>query len=172
MATGHDEAVNREYFIEDAISAAASILGFSQLREHQFSGAMSIISGKDTFVAKPTGSGKSLIYYLVPLATDYIDSKMSDASVTKDDRNFAVVLSPLVSLIKDQMRQLKEKNITALCLEQDSQLTARLKKNDYSFVYCSPEAVLRDYRVIFKSKVFQEKLCCIVIDESHCIVKW
>ena len=166
-----DEETMDEILVRDAINFAAKQLGYDSLREHQIQGAASLLRGKDTFVAKPTGSGKSLIFFLVPFATDFIKEKTLQPQ-TRPGCHFVIVISPLVSLMKDQIQILTDKNVTAINLEHPSTTPTRLKQNDYSFLYCSTESILRKFRSVFRSKEFQEKLVCIVVDESHCIIKW
>ncbi len=95
----------------------------------------------------------------------------SSSHETFPSKHFAIVISPLISLIKDQIRHLTEKNIVAIALDSTT-TTSRVMQFDYSFLYCSPEAILRDDRDYFKSREFQKNLSCIVVYESHRIVKW
>ena len=176
MASGADVDVVSK--LEKAISYACGILGYEKLRDFQKEGVAAVLKDQDVFVAKPTGSGKSLIFQLVPFATDFIHKFDSEgpglnlATLKENPENFALVVSPLISLMKDQVHQLKEKGITALSLSDENVTGEQLKKTNYSFLYSSPETILRNYRKEFKSKELQKKLCCVVVDESHCIIKW
>ena len=70
MASGGDVDVVSK--LEKAISYACGILGYEKLRDFQKEGVAAVLKDQDVFVAKPTGSGKSLIFQLVPFATDFI----------------------------------------------------------------------------------------------------
>ncbi len=72
---------------------------------------------KDVFVNMPTGSGKSLIFHLAPLAEMWMHSHASDVKIwTKEP--IIIIISPLVALMKDQVKRLNEvKYIQYICLE-------------------------------------------------------
>ena len=76
--------------------------------------------------------------------------------------------------MKDQVRKLQALSVNCTLLWDDGLSTkaAELQKGAYSFVYSSPEAILRVYRNEFKARYFQEHMCCVAIDEIHGIVKW
>ena len=83
MASGGDVDVVSK--LEKAISYACGILGYEKLRDFQKEGVAAVLKDQDVFVAKPTGSGKSLIFQLVPFATDFIhkfDSLRSPPALT------------------------------------------------------------------------------------------
>ena len=81
--------------VESAIAAAANDLGYSQLTSSQSLVLYEYLSGKDVFVSLPTGSGKSLCYWVLPGAFDAL-RKTSGESIV-------VVVSPLIALMKDQV---------------------------------------------------------------------
>eukprot|EP00794_Sanderia_malayensis_P020868 gene20868-22920_t len=155
---GDQNEIIEETLIMDAISFAGLKLGYDSLREHQIEGATSILRGKDTFVAKPNGSGKSLIFFLVPFAVDFLRGRTRRIEA-KPGFHFVVVISPLVSLMKDQIQILSNKNVRAINLEDPSKTPKTLKRNDYSFLFCSPESILRKFRSVFRSKEFQKNWC-------------
>ena len=92
--------------VHEAISNATKALGYEQLRTKQEMAVRSFLSGKDVFVCLPTGSGKSLCYCLLPKAFDYL-RHVQDSSIV-------VVVSPLIALMKDQVRAMTERNVMAV----------------------------------------------------------
>ncbi len=119
----------------------------------------SLFSGSDTMAVMPTGGGKSLCYQLPALAKP----------------GLVVVISPLISLMKDQVRQLIEKNIPAGCLYSGQSRAEKLlvfqeaKQSSNYLLYLSPERVQKPG---FASYIQQAKVSLFAIDESHCISQW
>ena len=94
-----------------------------------------MISGKDVFVSLPTGYGKSVIYQLAPFIVEEMarqDGRTRSAIV--------LVISSLVSLMKDQVRHLKQKAIDVSFIgpEQDAGDRSKMLKGKISIVYSSP----------------------------------
>eukprot|EP00794_Sanderia_malayensis_P002777 gene2777-3214_t len=151
--------------ISKAIEFAKIRLGVENLREHQEESIHAVLQGKDVFISQPTGSGKSLIYQMLPFATDHLLAT----------RNmFVLVISPLVSLIRDQTDILQRLSIESLTLKdaKEAEKMEKLLASTFKIVFTSPEAILRTCRNEIKSENFQDGLACVVVDESHCIVKW
>lgn len=146
-----------------------------------------IYSGRDTIGVLPTGYGKSIIFHLLPgLFFDKINSRY-----TKTDSPFhpvIVVVSPLNSLISDQIRRSTEgkvkavilnvrkaKNSDNLELEETSEMNLSwLKDAKYDIIFTHPETVLSCKKGIelFQSTPYQRCVQAIVIDEAHCILEW
>eukprot|EP00794_Sanderia_malayensis_P013084 gene13084-14426_t len=84
-----------------------------------------------------------------------------------------LVISPLVSLIRDQTDILQRLSIESLTLKdaKEAEKVEKLLASTFKIVFTSPEAILRTYRNEIKSQNFQDGLACVVVDESHCIVK-
>ena len=95
--------------IVQAILDATVTLGYSQLREQQRVVVEHFIEGNDVFVSLPTGSGKSLCYCLLP---SVFDSLKGSRLVTT--RSIVVVVSPLIALMKDQVRQMTQRGVSAV----------------------------------------------------------
>lgn len=133
--------------------------GFDEFRLLQQDIIHNILSKKDTLIIMPTGSGKSLCYQLPSLIFD----------------GLTIVISPLISLMKDQVEQLREMGVKAVFL--NSSLTYSeyqfninlILKNKIKLVYLAPEAMLTQKILTILSKV---KVDCITIDEAHCISEW
>lgn len=119
----------------------------------------SIASGKDTLGLMPTGGGKSLTFQVPTLAMDGV----------------CLVVTPLIALMKDQVENLKKRNIAAAAIytgmsRQDVLLTLEnCVFAAYKFLYVSPERLGSS---IFLEKIKQTKVCMIAVDESHCISQW
>ena len=133
--------------------------GFEKFRLLQQGIIQNILSKKDTLIIMPTGSGKSLCYQLPALIFD----------------GLTIVISPLISLMKDQVEQLQEMGIKAVFLnssltysEYQFNINLILKK-EIKLVYLAPEAMLTQKILTILSKV---QVDCITIDEAHCISEW
>lgn len=132
--------------------------GYTKFKTGQESVIRSVLTGQDTFAILPTGSGKSLCYQL----PGYLVSGQ------------VVVISPLLSLIQDQVAQLQylgEKRVLALtsALDPLTRLQSLAHFTDYKFIFLSPEmANQRRIQRLLK----QASIALLVIDEAHCISQW
>jgi superfamily II DNA helicase RecQ len=92
--------------IDRAVRAAAQEMGYSKLRENQETVVKTFLQCRDVFVSLPTGSGKSLCYCILPLVFDKIKRKETES--------IAVVVSPLIALMKDQVMGMTRKRSVEL----------------------------------------------------------
>jgi ATP-dependent DNA helicase RecQ len=119
----------------------------------------SVLDGKDTLAILPTGGGKSICFQVPTMMRDGI----------------CIVVSPLISLMKDQVENLCARGIKALAVysgmswrDIDIALDNAIY-GDYKFLYVSPERLQTE---IFRVRVAKMKVCCLAIDEAHCISQW
>ena len=129
--------------------------GYDTFRGVQKEAIESVIAGHDTIVLMATGGGKSLCYCIPPLIK----------------KKLAIVVSPLISLMQDQVMSLKQKNIKAEFVgsaQTDSSVFSRCLNGEYEILYCTPERVVN----ITKDDACNLNPCLIAIDESHCISEW
>jgi RecQ family ATP-dependent DNA helicase len=129
------------------------------------------LHGKDVFVNLPTGSGKSLIFQSFPLVVDYLRGNCPK------EHSIVVVVSPLVSLMKDQVNYLQSKGMNAAFLGEeqlDESLKEGVEKGQYQIVYGSPETFLAVTRwcKMLSNTVYRRNLCLLAVDEAHCISHW
>ena len=133
--------------------------GFSAFRENQEEIINSVVSGKDNLVLLPTGGGKSLCYQLPALLLE----------------GTCLVISPLLSLMKDQVLQLKCKGIEAEFISSElddieTEIIYNNCKDDLTkLLYVSPERLMDP---IFLNNLDNIKLSFIAVDEAHCISEW
>lgn len=135
------------------------IFGYTQFRGNQEVVIKNILNGKNTFVIMPTGAGKSLCYQLPAMIND----------------GLAIVISPLIALMKNQVDQLNAYGINARFLNSTlskSEIT-RLKKDAIAgaikLLYVAPESLSKEENIEFLQKV---NVSFIAIDEAHCISEW
>ncbi len=118
-----------------------------------------ILRKKDALVVLPTGGGKSICYQIPALIFE----------------GLTIVVSPLISLMKDQVDQLKECGVPAVFLNsslsaaQYSHHVERLKNNAVKLLYMAPESLLATRTLPLLSSLSVD---CIAIDEAHCISEW
>ncbi len=156
--------------IEEAIIKAADKLGYAELRPKQEVAVRNFLKGRDVFVCLPTGSGKSLCYCLLPEAFDYLRHTQDSSR-----HSIVVVVSPLIALMKDQVRAMTERNVTAVYAgEVDDDTETAICLGQYQLVFFSPEALLCDdrWRDMLLCPVYQENLVGMVVDEAHCVKQW
>lgn len=133
--------------------------GFSTFNPGQREPIEAVMSGGDAVVVMPTGSGKSLCFQLPALAMDGI----------------TLVVSPLISLMKDQVDSLVERGIPATCLNSSISMDdtaariASLRRGETRLVYVAPER-FRNNR--FMALLNDLNVTLLAIDESHCISQW
>jgi ATP-dependent DNA helicase RecQ len=130
--------------------------GFSNFRPYQKEIIDSLLEGKDVIGILPTGIGKSLCYQLPSLIMD----------------GPVLVISPLVALMIDQVRQLGKQGIKSMYFENDIKSTPLQQQiensiyGNYKLIYCSPERFLNP---IFMKQITLINFSLIAIDEAHCI---
>ena len=119
----------------------------------------SVMSGCDTLALMPTGGGKSITFQVPAMAQEGI----------------CIVITPLIALMKDQVENLKKRNIKAVAVysgltsrEIDIELTNCIY-GGYKFLYVSPERLGTE---IFQARVREMKVNLIAVDEAHCISQW
>lgn len=135
-----------------------SVFGYDDFRPGQLQVVEAVLEGKDCIAVMPTGAGKSLTYQL--------PARILDGTV--------VVVSPLISLMKDQVDALRELGFEAAEInssldwgERSSRMDA-LRRGDYELVYLAPEAL--DGRL--RDVVTSSPVSLLVVDEAHCISQW
>ncbi|MDW7691503.1 ATP-dependent DNA helicase RecQ [Flammeovirgaceae bacterium SG7u.111] len=133
--------------------------GYPEFRALQEEIILSVMSGKDTLALLPTGGGKSVCFQVPALAMEGI----------------CIVVSPLIALMKDQVFQLKRRQISAAAIysgmskkEIDITLDNCIYGN-VKFLYVSPERLKTD---LFLARMEKMKVSMLAIDEAHCISQW
>ncbi|KAK4739629.1 hypothetical protein R3W88_003326 [Solanum pinnatisectum] len=142
------------------------VFGNHSFRPNQREVINATMSGNDVFVLMPTGGGKSLTYQLPGLICPGI----------------TLVISPLVSLIQDQIMHLLQVNIPAAYLSSNMEWTEQqeilrelnLDGSKYKFLYVTPEKVAKSDVLLrhLESLHARDTLARIVIDEAHCVSQW
>ena len=142
-----------------ALSVLKSVFGYQSFRKGQEEVINASLNGQDALVVMATGNGKSLCYQIPALCFD----------------GLTLVISPLISLMKDQVDQLQANGIEAdflnssQTLEQQQQVQNKLISGQLKLLYVSPEKVMTNS---FFQLISYSKVSFIAIDEAHCISQW
>ena len=146
--------------IESAIQQIISLWKFNKLRPKQLLVIHSFCNGNDVFVALPTGSGKSLCYWILPSLFKILFKK---------DRSTIIVISPLDALMKDQETSISQLGVKAIVAnDANEDELEHIKEGLYEVIFVSPERLLThsDWRDMLQSPVYQAQLDGIIIDEA------
>lgn len=133
--------------------------GFNSFRPLQEEIILSVLSGKDTLALMPTGGGKSLCYQVPALARE----------------GLCLVVSPLIALMKDQVENLRKKNITAYAIysgmgyREVINIFKVAADSNCKFLYVSPE---RLETAVFREYLPGLPISLVAVDEAHCISQW
>ncbi len=128
--------------VSRAISEASKLLGYTRLREGQELAITEFLKGKDVFVSLPTGSGKSLCYWILPYIFDFIRGRCD-------------------SIMQNQVDILHTKGVNAVYVgSAHAPVIEEIKDGKFQVLFFSPECLLTelDWRDVLHSKVFQEQL--------------
>lgn len=140
-------------------SILKNVFGYNEFRSNQQVIIESILSKNDTLAIMPTGGGKSICYQIPAILSE----------------GTAVVISPLISLMKDQVDTLKRKGVSAGLINSTisqveySTIVKELKDGTLKLLYISPERLNSDNFLRFLAKI---KISFIAVDEAHCISEW
>ncbi|MCE0493718.1 ATP-dependent DNA helicase RecQ [Vibrio salinus] len=143
----------------DSESILRSVFGYQTFRVGQKEVIDAVLAGRDCVVIMPTGGGKSLCYQVPALVCS----------------GLTLVISPLISLMKDQVDQLKANGVAAECIHSSMvrddlmDVYQRVNSGRLKLLYVSPERVLMDN---FMDHLTNLQLSMIAVDEAHCISQW
>ncbi|MBZ0070199.1 MAG: DNA helicase RecQ [Thiohalobacteraceae bacterium] len=143
----------------DVHATLEHVFGYPSFRPHQQDIIEDLIAGRDAFVLMPTGGGKSLCYQIPALHRPGV----------------GIVVSPLISLMKDQVDTLRANGVAAafynssLGSDEARQVLARLHTHALDLLYISPERLLSEG---FLSRLEDVDIGLFAIDEAHCVSQW
>lgn len=143
----------------DVLHILKSRFGLDGFRLAQREVIGDVLAGRDVLCVMPTGAGKSLCYQLPAVAR----------------RGVAIVVSPLISLMADQVRQLGDRGIDALLLNssqsaaEQSAVISRLRRGFDGLLYVAPE---RFFAPTFQPLLAQLEPALFAVDEAHCVSHW
>lgn len=148
--------INKEELAQQVLR---DTFGYQQFRPGQQTIINAAISGRDCLVVMPTGGGKSLCYQIPALVMD----------------GLTLVVSPLISLMKDQVDQLMAAGVEAGCLnstqtcEQQMEVMAGCRTGRIKMLYIAPERLMMGD---FMEQLQQWNPAMLAVDEAHCISQW
>jgi len=145
--------------IENALRVLQRYFGYTQFRDGQQKVIESLLQGTDTLAIMPTGAGKSLAYQIPALLFD----------------GTTLVISPLISLMKDQVDALKQYGVPAtfinssLSLKEVRDRIEKAERGEYKLLYVAPERLESES---FRNLLESLNISFLAIDEAHCVSQW
>ena len=157
--TGPAASAAAEEFQEACRQNLETVFGFPSFRDGQVDAVTAVGRGTDALVIMPTGSGKSLCYQIPALTLP----------------GTALVVSPLIALMKDQVDSLRLRGASVACIHSGMQTTEvfacldALRAGQFKLVYVAPE---RFRSRSFRRALAQVNVSLLAVDEAHCISQW
>jgi ATP-dependent DNA helicase RecQ len=142
-----------------ARAALRSVFGYGEFRPGQAEVVSAVLAGEDVFAVMPTGSGKSMCYQLPAVA----------------DGGLTIVVSPLIALMRDQVRQMTGLGIAAATLNSASDSSEageawrRIEAGDLRLLFVSPERLANE---ALRGRLARAGVKRLAIDEAHCVSQW
>ncbi len=155
----NESTVKQEQPIQSPINLLRNTFGYDSFRPSQQEVISDLIAGRDAFVLMPTGGGKSLCYQIPAMARPGV----------------AIVVSPLISLMKDQVDALKANGVMAefynssLGSTAARQVLAKLHAHEIDLLYIAPERLMSEE---FLQRLVDVDINLFAIDEAHCVSQW
>ena len=146
---------------EYALALLRSCYGYDSFRGQQWDIISHTLDGDDSIVLMPTGGGKSICYQIPGLMSD---------------DGFAIVISPLLALMNDQIDALQQNGVPARALNSEKsesenrQTMELLMQGKVKLLYISPEKLLSE--IGRWSSAITDRICLFAVDEAHCISQW
>ena len=145
--------------MDDALHILRSIFGYDQFRLHQAEVIATLLNGGDALVLMPTGGGKSLCYQIPAIARP----------------GTAVVISPLIALMQDQVVTLNQAGVPAAFLnstqspDQQREVERQFLRGDLDLLYVAPERLVQARTLDLFERA---RVALFAIDEAHCVSQW
>jgi ATP-dependent DNA helicase, RecQ family len=145
--------------MRDPIEVLRNVFGHDEFRDLQGDVVRHVCKGNDALVLFPTGKGKSVCYQIPAICRDGV----------------GIVVSPLISLMRDQLTKLEECGVVAVTINSDTKIADRreieeaLKAGQIDLLYVTPEQVATPR---FKALIRDVEVSVIAIDEAHCVVEF
>jgi len=145
--------------VAQPITILKQFWGYDSFRPLQEEIIQSVLDGKDTLALLPTGGGKSICFQIPALCKEGI----------------CIVVSPLIALMKDQVKNLRSKNIKAeaiysgLSKSDIDRILDNCIYGDIKFLYVSPERLKSELALV---RIKQMNVQLIAVDEAHCVSQW
>jgi ATP-dependent DNA helicase RecQ len=146
----------------DLAAILERVWGYTAFRPLQREAMDAILAGRDSLVVLPTGGGKSLCFQAPAIASDGV----------------ALVVSPLISLMKDQVDTLVGNGVaaaayhSALTTDERTRVAGSIRDGRCRLVYVAPERLVGDGREGFFNMLGRQTVSFVAIDEAHCISQW
>ncbi len=145
--------------LEQAQRILKDVFGYDSFRGRQGAIIERVASGGDALVLMPTGGGKSLCFQVPALLRD----------------GLAVVVSPLIALMDDQVATLEELGVAAVALnstleaDQQRDIAERIRRGEIKMLYLAPERLVQPRMLAFLQQL---QIALFAIDEAHCVSQW
>jgi superfamily II DNA helicase RecQ len=141
--------------------AIAERFGITVLRDFQEETIKKLLEGRDVYLSRKTGGGKSLCYQAFPIS--WSEKHEGPCNV--------LVITPLISIMKEQCEYLTSVGLTATYIGRNSEDEESILDEKFQFLFTSPEAILSVTKwreMVTRSQHFK----LIVVDEAHTVIRW